>query len=187
MPPQAKITREMILDAAFDLVRSEGHEALTARRLAGALGCSTQPILYQCDSIGKIMEETYRRADDCHTAFLTEGLESEADPLLALGLRYIRFGAREKPLFRFLFQSGRFSGKTLEEMTSGPEIAALLEIVSRSAGIDPEAALRMFRTLFIAVHGYASLLANNAMAWDPAAAEATLAVLYSGLTEQRRG
>ena len=186
MPPQAKITREMILDAAFALVRSEGHEALTVRRLAAALGCSTQPILYQFDSVGQIMEETYRRADGFHTAFLTGALEAEPDPLTALGLRYIRFGSEEKPLFRFLFQSGRFSGKTLEDMTSAPDVAPLVEIVSRSAGIDPADAAQAFRALFIAVHGYASLLANNAMAWDPAAAEAALAALYCALTEQRR-
>ena len=186
MPPQAKITREMILDAAFDLARTEGWEALTVRRLAAALGCSTQPILYQFDSIGQIVEAAYRRADDFHTAFLTGGLEAEVDPMMALGLRYIRFGAEEKPLFRFLFQSGRFSGKTLEDMTSAPDVAPLVEIVCRSAGIGPEDAAQAFRALFIAVHGYASLLANNAMAWDPAAAEATLTALYGGLTGHGR-
>ena len=44
MPPKARITRDMILDAAFDLVRAEGHEALNVRTLAKRLGCSTQPI-----------------------------------------------------------------------------------------------------------------------------------------------
>ena len=46
MPPKAKVTREMILDAAFDLVRSEGQGALNVRALARRLVCSTQPILY---------------------------------------------------------------------------------------------------------------------------------------------
>ena len=46
MPPKAKVTREMILDAAFDLVRAQGQETLNVRALAKALRCSTQPILY---------------------------------------------------------------------------------------------------------------------------------------------
>ena len=46
MPPKAKVTRDMILEAAFALVRQEGHSALNARALARKLGCSTQPILY---------------------------------------------------------------------------------------------------------------------------------------------
>ena len=184
MPPTARITRERILDEAFALVRKEGHEALTVRRLATALGCSTQPILYQFESIAQLREETYRRADACHTAFLTDGLESEASPLLALGLRYIRFGAEESRLFRFLFQSGHFHGRTPEELAASPEVAPLSDLMGAAAGLDREAAAALFQALFIAAHGYASLLANNAMRWEPQAAEALLVRLFEGLTHQ---
>lgn len=44
MPPKIKVTRESIVATAVDLVRSEGAQALNARRIAAALGCSTQPI-----------------------------------------------------------------------------------------------------------------------------------------------
>ena len=184
MPPQARVTKEHILDAALELVRAEGHEALTVRRLAAATGCSTQPVLYQFGSIGEIVKETYRRADEYHTAWLTEGLEEEEDPLLALGLRYIRFGAEEKGLFRFLFQSGVFSGKSPEELTDGPEAARLAGIVSAASGLGAKEAEAMFRVLFIAVHGYASLLANNAMHWESGAAAELLTALYEGLMKK---
>ena len=179
MPPKARVKREMILDAAFDVVRAEGHGALTARRLAAALGCSTQPILYQFDSVEQIARETYRRADAFHTRFLTEGLEREDEPLLALGLRYIRFGAEEKPLFRFLFQSDSFSGRTLEELVAAPEAAPVMDLFA--AGVGSDGAATAFRALFAAVHGYASLLANNAMTWSPKAAEEMLTLLYEGI------
>lgn len=178
MPPQAKVTRQMILDAAFALAREEGHEAITARRLAAKLNCSTQPILYQFDSVEQIVEETYRRADQFHTARLLEGLDKEAQPLLALGLRYIRFGAEEKMLFRFLFQSDRFSGRSLEDMLRDEDAAPLLGLIRQSEGASPEEALKMFPALFSAVHGYASLLANNAMAWSEQAAADMLLTLF---------
>ena len=178
MPPQAKVTREMILDAAFEVVRTEGHEALTARRLAAYLHCSTQPVLYQFDSVSQIREETYRRADAYHTAYLTEGLEKERDPLLVLGLRYIRFGAEEKALFRFLFQSGWFSGKTLEQLIRDPGAEALVALAAQESGTAGAAAESLFPALFSAVHGYASLLANNAMRWDEQGAENMLTALY---------
>ena len=184
MPPQARITREMIVDAALALVREEGHEALTARRLAAALGCSTQPILYQFDGIAQIADEVYRRADALHTAYLTDGLDAEPEPLLALGLRYIRFGAEEKHLFRFLFQSGRFDGRTPEELTAADDTGPLVALVAADAGLPEAAARGVFQGLFVAAHGYASLLANNAMPWDPAAAAATLTAVYEGLIRQ---
>ena len=36
-----------MIDGAFQLIREQGHEALTVRNLASFLGCSTQPIMYQ--------------------------------------------------------------------------------------------------------------------------------------------
>ena len=44
MPPQKRIFREDILEAAADLVRQEGPAALSVRNIAKKLGCSTQPV-----------------------------------------------------------------------------------------------------------------------------------------------
>lgn len=46
MPPRAKITKEMVVDAAFELVRAEGIERVNARTVSQKLGCSTQPVMY---------------------------------------------------------------------------------------------------------------------------------------------
>ena len=45
MPPKAKVTREMIVDAAFEILRSEGEQAVNARTVSQALNCSTQPVI----------------------------------------------------------------------------------------------------------------------------------------------
>ena len=44
----------------------------------------------------------------------------------------------------------------------------------------------MFRGLFAAVHGLASLLANNAMVWDEAACTALLTTLWDALINQAK-
>lgn len=38
------IAQEVIIEAAFELVRKEGFEVLSARNIAKQIGCSTQPI-----------------------------------------------------------------------------------------------------------------------------------------------
>ena len=181
MPTKPKIDREQILDTAFQLVREHGHEALRVRPLAARLGCSTQPVLYQFATVEELRQQTYRRADDFHTAYLLSGLEKSDEPLLELGLRYIRFAAEEKPLFRFLFQTDAFAGRSLEELIAAPEAQPLLALTEQESGQTEETARAMFLTLFACVHGYASLLANNAMDFDPVAAEASLLALYRGL------
>ena len=184
MPPKAKVTRDMILDAAFDLVRSEGHEELTVRRLAAKLGCSTQPLMYQFAGIAEIRRAVYDRAGDFHTAYITAFTGEYQDPLLEMGIRYIRFGAEEKALFRFLFQSGELGGKSLDELIADPGSAPILDVVTAGGEVAKEQAAKVFHMLFMAVHGWASLLANNAMRWQEDEAAEMLVGLFMGLTNE---
>ena len=186
MPKSPRISRNMIVEAAFDLVRTDGAAALNARAVAARLGCSTQPVLYQFADMAALRRAVYDRADAFHTNFLLEDLEQAEEPLTELGLRYIRFGAEEAPLFRFLFQDDHFSGRSLEELIAAPEVAPLLALAGGALGASGGDAGELFGTLFIAVHGYASLLANNAMRYDPEDARRMLVRLGSAL-EAREG
>ena len=44
MPPKVKITKEDIINAAIEIVKANGEEAINARNIAATLGCSTQPV-----------------------------------------------------------------------------------------------------------------------------------------------
>ena len=45
MPPKAKITKDMILNAAFEVARETGADHINARTVAKKLNCST-PVSY---------------------------------------------------------------------------------------------------------------------------------------------
>ena len=101
MPPKVKITKEMIENASFEVIRERGHENLSARTIAEYLKCSTQPVLYSFRTVDEIREAAYGIADRYHTEFIMPK-ETDEIPILALGLNYVRFGQEEKNLFRFL-------------------------------------------------------------------------------------
>lgn len=44
MPPKTKFTKEEIVDAAYEILRVEGEEALAAREVGKRLGTSSSPI-----------------------------------------------------------------------------------------------------------------------------------------------
>ena len=180
MPKKPTTTKETIAEGAFRLVREQGHEALTARNLAAFLGCSTQPVMYQFPSLEVLKEEAYRRADAFHTAYLLQ-----AGDLLEMGLRYIRFAREEPRLFRFLFQSGRFSGLSLKDLILAPEAAGVLSAVGAEEGLEPQEAAAFFEPLAALVHGYAGLIADNAMKYDPDALRRTLTAVAEGLEKGR--
>ena len=165
MPPKAKITRDMVIAAGFDIVRSEGQESLNVRRIASKLECSTQPIMYHYKTVDELKADIYAAADAFHTEYIMHP-NANAAPLLYIGLNYVRFAHEEKHLYRFLFQSDKFRNIGLGDLLNGDESAFLLEPLVRQAGLTLEQAKTVFETLFICVHGYASLLANNPMEYN---------------------
>ena len=156
MPPKAKITKEMIVEEAFQIARTQGADRITARSIAQRLKCSTQPVLYYFATVEEIKEAVYQRADAYHTRFLM-GTEGGSDGMLGIGLRYVRFAAEER------FQPGAFSGASLNDLVSSEELNPIIQALRQETGVTEDAAREIFSTLFVFVHGYASLLANNEM------------------------
>lgn len=180
MPPKPKITREMILDAAWEIARAQGAEYINARTVAARLNCSTQPVLYHFDHIEDIRREICLRADAYHTQCLM-AQDGADNPLITMGLNYIRFAVREKPLFRLLFQSDSFRVQSLTELIDQPELVPVLEMFREEAGLTLAQTKTVFRTVFLLVHGYASMLANNAMTCDEAEISSTLETAFNGM------
>ena len=178
MPPKAKITKEMILEAAFEIARQEGAEKINARTISQKLGCSTQPVMYYFKKVSDIKEAAYKKADEFHSAYITD--IRSGNPMKEIGLLYIRFGAEERNLFRFLFQSGEFSGKSLSDLTDAAELQPVLEIVGQTAGVSKEQAKSIFSSIFLFAHGYASLFANNSMEYNEDVISADLERIFIG-------
>lgn len=186
MAPKVKITKQMVADAAFEVIRARGHEALNAKSIAERLGCSTQPVLYSFHTVDEIRQAAYEIADEYHTAFIMPG-GTEENSMLALGLNYVRFGHDERNLFRFLFQTDKFGGKDIETLLSGPEMSGILNIMATGLQVDQEQARAMFLTFFCAAHGLASLLANNSMEYEEAQCRSMLESVFFGMASARKG
>ena len=186
MPPKVKVTREMVAEAAFEVVRASGHEALNTRAIAERLGCSTQPVLYSFRTVDEIRAAAYEIADGYHTSFIMPK-GSEEDPMLALGLNYVRFGYEEKNLFRFLFQTDKFGGMDVDALLSDPNLAGILGVMAKGMSCGIGEAREMFLTFFCAAHGLASLLANNSMQYDEQQCRKMLENVFYGMLASREG
>ena len=165
MPKKPTTTKEATIEGAFQLIREQGHESLTARNLASFLGCSTQPIMYHFATMEDLKREAYSRADRFHSDYLMQST-GEYDPILEIGLNYIRFAIEEPHLFRFLFQSGYAKENNLLEMIGSAELIPVLSAMQEGTGLDEEKTRELFLTVALFTHGYASIIANNALEFD---------------------
>ena len=183
MPPKAKINREMIIDAAYEIVRESGEENINARNIAQKLGCSTQPVLYVFKTMDEIRECVYQKADEYHSEYLMQINESEKNPMLVIWENYIRFSATEKNLFRFLFQSGAFSGR-MQGLVDDERLMPVLQAMGAQMGMEISEVKKYFACVFYPVHGIASLLANNSMEYDEDEFENVIGMIKRGVLKE---
>lgn len=174
--PKAKVTRDMVIEAAFAVARTAGAEQVNARTVAQELGCSTQPVMYHFATIEALKRAVYAKADRYHSDYL---MKTEDVPL-GIGLNYIRFAIEEPHLFRFLFQSGFAVEGSLPEMLDSAELTPILAAMQGALGMSAAQTKRIFTTVALFTHGYASLLANNGLDYDEAAAAEQLERVWRG-------
>ena len=186
MPPKVRITKEMVTDASVEIIRKDGHENLNARTIAEYLNCSTQPVMYNYKTVDSIREAADVVADAYHTAFIMPK-ETDGDPMLALGLNYVRFGYEEKNLFRFLFQTDKFGGMDVSALMGDPALSDILGVMAAGLKCGTDEAREMFLTFFCVVHGLASLMANNSMEYDEPQARKMLEEVFHGMIASRKG
>lgn len=166
MPPKAKITREMIIDAAFGVARETGAENINTRTVAKKLNCSTQPVMYHFATIEELKKAVYAKLNWYHTEYLMDITNPQEGTMLGIGLNYIRFAIEEPQLFRFLFQSGYAAENSLLEMVDSQELFPILSAMQQAMQLSIEQTKEVFITIALFAHGYASIIANNSLEYD---------------------
>lgn len=181
MPPKAKITKTMITDAAFDIVREQGAQNLNARSIAKMLGCSTQPVLYYFEKIEDIKEAVYKEISDYFTAFVTKTEHTYESVMVEMGMRYVEFAEEEKELFRFLIQADQFEQVNLLKLLDNTEQQSLIDTMRKETKMKERDMKATFAAIFFAAHGYACMLANQVIEYDEEYIEDILEKVYTGL------
>lgn len=163
MPPRTKITQEAIVDAAVELIRKNGIGAFNARSLAKALGCSTQPLFSNFESMEALRQAVIQRAMDLYRQAQANAAQSfSGPPYKASGMAYIRFAAEEKELFRLLFMRDR-KKEIIPE--SDPDIEEKSELLRRQLGLSPQDAFRFHLEMWVYVHGIAAMIVTDYLPW----------------------
>lgn len=184
MPPKAKFTREDMISAAFELVREQGMEALTARALAARLGTSPKPIFGLFSSMEELQEAVIQRAQALFSERIgREMAEGRFPPYKTSGMAYIRFAQEERALFRLLYMRDR-SGEP--PMGEDPNTALMIRLIQKGTGLSREDAWLLHLETWIFVHGIATMIATSYLEWEEEFVSRALTDLYEGLKTRFR-
>ena len=182
MAPKVKTSKEDIINAAIEIVRSSGAAALNARTIATKLNCSTQPIFSNFSNMEELNVAVLKKADMLCQEYMTREVESGKYPVYkANGMAYIRFAKEEKELFKLLYMRVR-SDKMITEET---ELTEKMEvIVKNNTGLDSESTKLFHLEMWAYVHGIATMFATGYLDLEWQLVSKMLTDAYNGLRKQ---
>ena len=182
MPPKVKVKKEDVINAAVDIVRSSGAQAINARTIASALNCSTQPVFSHFASMDELRLAVVERADKLCQEYMRREVESGEFPAYkANGMAYIRFAKEEKELFKLLYMRDR-SSELIPETTEQTEKMEL--IVHNNTGLSGIDAKLFHLEMWAYVHGIATMFATGFFNLDWELVSRMLTDSYQGLRKQ---
>ena len=159
MPTKIKISKEMILETAFEIVRKDGTEKLSNRELANKLNCSIRPIYYQFENVEEMQKELYTKIEQFFYKFLLDNMVEGIPKYKQIGINYIKFAKKEKKLFQILFMSN--TGLTPSAFVSkdGEDYKEIEKLIKISTNLKEEDIKDFHTKMWIFCHGIATLVA----------------------------
>lgn len=162
MAPKTKISKEMIVDTAYNILINEGGEALNSRFIAERLGCSTQPIYSYFKDMKDLLNEVVLKARDSFFTLLFESFDKKS-PFFSLSISYIQLASKNANLFKFLmfnhYSDDLSSYAIYKVLKSKIDYKSIFGKFSTLYNMDEKSTESIFLRIWEYVHGTASYVA----------------------------
>ena len=157
------ITRENILQSAFELTRREGADSLNVRAIAKACNCSTQPIYLSFNGIGEIKDEVYKMTMEYFYDYLLKIVAKKEYPeYKSIGMAYVKFAHDESELFKYVFMTK----PRVRYGSIDASFDASVDVVKKNLKISEQEAKKLHTEMWIFGHGIATMYITNYIDFD---------------------
>lgn len=161
MPPKEKVSKAMIQTAAFEMTKEYGFEAVTARKLAERLNCSTQPIFRAYENMDELRGDLFFMSSQYFADYML-GKKSRTQPIyLTMGMAYIELAIKEKNLFALIASVDDFGADPLGDALLNDDNSQILEKLPDAEKLSDEDKQKLFTMVSIFTHGIATMIVSN--------------------------
>lgn len=159
MPPTVRTDKNKIVDAAIAIIEESGAVGVTARMIAAKLGISTQPIYREFADMNEVLAAAVNRGWE----IFSEYMKGEA---LDRAVGYVVFAMERSNLFNFLFRGKHYEYTGLDDLSHKLVGTEIIDILEKVTGLPREKVYRVHLVAWMALHGLATISADNMMAID---------------------
>ena len=163
MARKVQISKEMILQAALEMLIRKGYSAINIKTLSKKIGCSTQPLVWHFENMEglrkALAEYALNYANEKMRSCMQNGMEAFVD----FGIAYINLAFDEPNLFKYLYMSGEsgFQAGGFYVLVNADENAIIAGQIAGYLKISEEDASHFLQNIMIYTHGLASFIASG--------------------------
>lgn len=155
--PKQKITKEMVVDAAFELARAGGMEQVMVKKIAEKLGCSVQPIYSYCKNMDGLRHDVANRAKQFIQKYVAAHIDKN-DLFRSTGRAYIQIAKQEPEILKiFVFQK-RENISSLDDLYYSEANPQMARVVADELNISVEKAKQLHLNMLIYTIGIGAIL-----------------------------
>ncbi len=158
--PKQRITKQMILDVAFNLAREKGYEQVVVKNIADEIGCSVQPIYSYFENMESLKETVIGAAMQFYNSFIYTRVQKDSI-LESMAKANVAFAKYETNLFKLLFLqklNGLNSFNDIYEWMGDKQATAQL---SKKLELPEDKVKEIYIMLIIFTHGVATMIATG--------------------------
>nr|MDD6335267.1 TetR/AcrR family transcriptional regulator [bacterium] len=180
MPPKAKFTKEEIVAAAVDIIRTSNVEDITAQALAKRLGTSTRPVFTYFSTLEELRAAATEEARRIYNTYAERGL-AMTPAFKGFAMEYIGFAIQEPSLFRLLFMRKAKTMSLFEFLDREGHLYPIRQAVQATFHLDQEQADWLYENMWTYAHGIATLCASEVVSFTREEISEKLGSLCRGL------
>lgn len=154
--PKQRITKEMVVNAAFEIARSDGMELVMVKNIAEKIGCSVQPIYSYCKNMEGLRQDVIMQVGSFIGKYVMEHTD-EDDIFGSTGRAYIQLAKEEPHLFKIFILHKRNGIASLEDLYQSETNPHTAGFIARKLNISMEQAKKLHLNMLIYTIGIGTI------------------------------
>lgn len=165
MARKTQISKEVILQAALEMLIEKGYSSINIKTLSQKIGCSTQPLVWHFENMEGLRKALADYASIYANKKMCPSVEGAVNAFEEIGRAYIKMALNEPNLFQFVFLngSGCYPMGNAEMLIEEKDHVQLIKMIANEFQISEKNAGQYFQNTLIYTHGLATFVATGMM------------------------
>ena len=158
-------TKDQILKKTFEFIKIKGIESINARDLCKYIGCSTQPIFKNFESMESLKTSLKEYLHNYYEEFI-DVIVNKEDYLFTISYAYALFAFKESNIFKTLFMSDLAGSRTIREVLTSSHNIETIKSIPKQYSLSSKQAENLYRDVRFYTHGLSCQIACKSIIVD---------------------